>query len=132
VVKDVGITCLYEDYESLTFLPLQAIELAKQNAENRPQEGRIFRATYAVVFLGTPHRGSQQAGWGVIATNVCKAMLKDTNTSVLRSLEQDSEVLERISEAFERIMTRGEVKVHSFVEEIPTLGIGKVFINIYS
>jgi hypothetical protein len=116
----------------LTFLSLQALELAKQDAGDRPLDGRIFRATYAVIFLGTPHRGSQQAGWGVIASNVCKAMLKDTNTDILRSLEQDSEVLERISEAFERIMTRGEVKVHSFVEEIPTLGIGKVFTGIYS
>jgi hypothetical protein len=109
-------------------LPLQALELAKQNVEDQPQEGQIFLATYAVVFLGTPHRGSQQAGLGVIAANVCKAMLKDANTGILRSLEQDSEVLERISEAFERIVTRGEVKVYSFVEEIPTLGIGKVCI----
>ena len=86
----------------------------------------IFLSTYGVVFLGTPHRGSPRAGLGILAANACKAMLQDANTGILRSLEQDSETLERIRESFERIIARGEVKVYSFVEEIPTLGVGMV------
>ena len=86
----------------------------------------IFRSTYGVVFLGTPHRGSSQVSLGVLAANVCKAMFQGANTSILRSLEHDSEVLERIREPFERIMTRDKVKVYSFVEEIPTVGVGMV------
>ena len=86
----------------------------------------IFLSTYGVVFLGTPHRGSSQAGMGILAANICKAMLQNTNTSILRSLEQDSETLERIREAFERTITREKVKVYSFVEEIPMAGIGMV------
>ena len=53
-------------------------------------------------------------------------MIQDANTSILRSLEQDSEVLERIREAFERMMTRERVKAYSFVEELPTVGVGMV------
>ena len=86
----------------------------------------IFQSTYGVVFLGTPHRGSPQAGLGILAANVCKAMLQDANTTILRSLEQDSEVLERIREAFERMMTRERMKAYSFVEELPTVGVGMV------
>ena len=86
----------------------------------------IFLCTYGVVFLGTPHRGSTQAGLGILAANVCKAMLQDANTGILRSLEQDSEVLERIREAFERMVTRERVKAYSFVEELPTVGVGTV------
>ena len=86
----------------------------------------IFLSTYGVVFLGTPHRGSQQAGLGIIAANVCRAMLQDANTGILRSLEQDSEVLERIRDGFERMMTREKLKAYSFVEEIPTAGVGMV------
>ena len=86
----------------------------------------IFRSAYGVVFLGTPHRGSPQAGLGILAANVCKAMLQDTNTGILRSLEHDSEMLERIREAFERMMTREKVEAYSFVEEIPTTGVGIV------
>ena len=86
----------------------------------------IFLSTYGVVFLGTPHRGSQQAGWGILAANVFRAMLQDANISILRSLEQSSEILERIRENFERMMTREKVKAYSFVEELPTMGVGMV------
>ena len=86
----------------------------------------IFLSTYGVVFLGTPHRGSPQAGLGILAANVSRAMLQDANTNILRSLEQNSEVLERIREAFERMMTRDKVKAYSFVEELPTVGVGTV------
>ena len=86
----------------------------------------IFLSTYGVVFLGTPHRGSSQAGLGILAANICKAMLQNANTDILRSLEQDSEILERIREAFERTMAREKVKAYSFVEEIPTAGVGMV------
>ena len=86
----------------------------------------IFLSTYGVVFLGTPHRGSHQAGLGILAANVCRAMLQDANADILRSLEQDSEVWERIRDSFERMVTREEVKAYSFVEEIPTTGVGMV------
>ena len=86
----------------------------------------IFLSTYGVVFLGTPHRGTSQSALGILAANVYKMMLQDANTSILRSLEQGSEVLERIREAFEKMMVRENVKVYSFVEEIPTAGVGMV------
>ena len=53
-------------------------------------------------------------------------MFQDVNAGILRSLEQDSEVLERIREAFERTLTHEDVKAYSFVEEIPTAGVGMV------
>ena len=59
-------------------------------------------------------------------------MFQDVNAGILRSLEQDSEVLERIREAFERMLTHKEVKAYSFVEEIPTAGVGMVGYFIYS
>ena len=86
----------------------------------------IFLSTYGVVFLGAPHRGSQQAGLGILAANISRAMLQDANIGILRSLEQGSEILERIREDFERMMTREKVKAYSFVEEIPTTGVGMV------
>ena len=100
--------------------------MSKQIGEDQPQDGMIFLSTYGVVFLGTPHRGSTQAGLGILAANIWRAMLQDANTGILRSLEPDSEVLERIREAFEIIMAREKVKAYSFVEEIPTVGVGMV------
>ena len=53
-------------------------------------------------------------------------MFQDVNTGILRSLEEGSEVLERIREAFERMLAHKDVKAYSFVEEIPTAGVGMV------
>ena len=105
---------------------VQALEFAKQTAEDQPRDGMIFLSTYGVIFLGTPHRGTHQAGLGILAASVCSAILQGANTGILRSLEQDSETLERIRAAFERMMTRDQVKGYSFVEEIPTAGVGMV------
>ena len=70
-----------------------------------------------MIFFGTPHRGSQAASLGVIAATTCKAVGKETNANLLRSLETSSETLERISEAFAKTVSRREIKVHSFLEE---------------
>ena len=53
-------------------------------------------------------------------------MLQDVNAGILRSLEEGSEDLERIREAFERMLMHKEVRAYSFVEEIPTAGVGVV------
>jgi hypothetical protein len=86
----------------------------------------IYQATYAVVFFGTPHRGSEKASLGVIAATVCKAIGKETNTSLLRSLETSSEILVRISEAFAKLLANREVRVHSFLEDLSVPMVGKV------
>ncbi|KAF8248012.1 hypothetical protein K440DRAFT_627751 [Wilcoxina mikolae CBS 423.85] len=104
-----------------------ALEYSRQNVEFKPQLASIYLATYGVVFFGTPHRGSQTASLGVIAATACKAVGKETNTNLLRSLETSSETLERISEAFAKIISRREIKVHSFLEEFSMSSlVGKV------
>jgi hypothetical protein len=89
----------------------------------------IYLATYGVVFFGTPHQGSTMASLGVIAATAFRAVGKETNTSLLRSLKTSSENLTRTSEAFAKLLANREIKVHSFLEEysiaaIP--GVGKV------
>ena len=63
---------------------------------------------------------------GVIAATVCKAVGKDINTNLLRSLETSSEILVRISEAFAYLLATREIKVYSFLEEMPLVAVGKV------
>jgi hypothetical protein len=89
----------------------------------------IYLATYGVVFFGTPHQGSSMASLGVIAATALKAVGKETNTSLLRSLKNSSENLTRISEAFAKLLAEREIKVHSFLEGhsiIGIAGVGKV------
>ena len=83
----------------------------------------ILPATYGIIFLGTPHRGSSTATLGKISQEITKVLLKQPNLSVLRDLEVNSSTLERISRGFSQIIEQKTIEIHSFREELPTNGI---------
>ena len=83
----------------------------------------ILPATIGVMFLGTPHHGSRAASLGKMVFEVSKLFFKKPNLQVLRGLETNSEILERISRNFGQILSTGRIKVHSFREELPTHGV---------
>lgn len=81
--------------------------------------------TRLVVFLGTPHRGSDAAGWGIIAANLTKLALQDPSQRLLDTLQVDSEVLDNIHHDFVTTLDQstGRIKVHSFQEARAMTGI---------
>ncbi|MCJ1405548.1 hypothetical protein MMC11_008776, partial [Xylographa trunciseda] len=83
----------------------------------------ILPATRGVIFLGTPHHGSKIASLGKIAFQLTEALGQKPNTQILRSLEINSETLERISRSFGQILATDQLKVHSFREELDTKGV---------
>lgn len=94
---------------------------ALQKAREDDDDGRywpIFEATYGIIFLGTPHHGSSYASFGRWIAGLVNLIFRDTNIALLRSIERDSEILERISDAFRRTVKRGSIKVFSFTEEL--------------
>jgi len=89
----------------------------------------IFKASYGVIFLGTPHRGSGKADLGEVAITLLKAFLHDANSALIRDLQVESQTLDRISAAFSRMLAQEEIKVCSFWEELgmtSVVGAGKV------
>lgn len=76
-----------------------------------------------VIFLGTPHRGADFAGWGKIAANLAVMALQDSNTKILNTLQVDGEVLDNIQENFTNLLDKSEIKVHSFQEAKGITGI---------
>jgi hypothetical protein len=83
----------------------------------------IFPATAGVCFLGTPHRGSKAASIGKIAFEISRLFFKDPNLKILRALEINSEILERVAKSFCQILRDGNIRVHSFHEELPLAGV---------
>jgi len=106
------------------------MDYSKQHIGLQPLS-EIFLHTYGVIFLGTPHRGSSAASLGVMAARMAKFAFVDSSNILLKSLRKKSEVLERISESFGRIMFLKEVVVHSFYETLPTKGIGLVSCHLF-
>jgi hypothetical protein len=79
----------------------------------------------AIVFCGTPHRGSDGADWGLLAANLVAVAFQSVSTAVLKDLKVDSQILEKIHKDFLRVLhsSNPQIRVHSFREARPLLGI---------
>lgn len=66
--------------------------------------------------MGTPHRGSPYADWGIIARNIAVASGFDASDKILRDLQVDSGVLEHLREEFGQMLKEERFNVHSFQE----------------
>ena len=95
---------------------------AKYKLGNLPLRD-VGRSCHAIIFFGTPHRGSGAAELGMVVANVIgalpggPAMFK----GILRSLEPDSEKLVSITTDFNDIMEENvpapdKIQIYSFQE----------------
>ncbi|KAK7215348.1 hypothetical protein V2G26_003351 [Clonostachys chloroleuca] len=74
--------------------------------------------TKLVVFLGTPHRGSRAAGWGVTAAKLARLAFSP-NIKLVESLDVNSLELDTINEEFVNIVHDFQLQIHSFQEGRP-------------
>ena len=92
----------------------------------------VHDSTHAVIFFGTPHRGSNLAEWGLLLSNIAEAVQLDTNNAVLRDLDPSSgsSKLDEMRFDFDDILRdtgrSRELRVYSFQEEEGMTGL-KVF-----
>jgi hypothetical protein len=100
----------------------KAFEFRQQGRQHRA--AAVFDATKGVIFLGTPHRGSNRAAWANIARNLNQAMLRNDNPRIFEALMRGSEVLERLQDSFSGLLH--SISVYSFLENLPVDGVGKV------
>ena len=106
------------------------IEARKQTHD--PDLLDIYDSTHAVIFFGTPHRGSDLASWGLLLSNIAEAVQLDTNNAVLRDLDptSGSSKLEEMRLDFDDILRDDrrsrELRIYSFQEEEGMTGL-KVF-----
>jgi hypothetical protein len=86
----------------------------------------IVESTAAVVFLGTPHRGSKgMASAAEIARKTASVVLMDTSSTPLDALGLKTSDLERCQEAFSRLWRAYDFRVKTFQE-----GSGLTSINV--
>ncbi len=83
---------------------------------------KILPATVGICFLGTPHRGSGSAIVGKIAFEMSKIFYTHANTTILKTLENNAGILDRISWNFSQLLMGRELQIHSFRETLPTNG----------
>lgn len=98
----------------------QALIRSAQYFHNRENErlGLIYQHTEALIFLGTPHRGSDKAELGQMVANIAKVSLRQPNSKLIRALSRESDVLEQQRQAFASVSSN--VLIACFYEEMPT------------
>ena len=74
----------------------------------------------AIVFLGTPHRGTNAAKWGSIVATSAKALGLRTEDSILKDLQEDSESSRDLLYEFTLWANRASVMIMCFFEQHET------------
>jgi hypothetical protein len=90
----------------------------------------LLDAVKGIVFLGTPHAGSDLAKWGKVLTGISSIFMK-TNQDILRVLNPGSEMLAAVQQDFHTMLDSrrkiGEkMMIFCFYEEYGVNGIGEV------
>ncbi|MCJ1303934.1 hypothetical protein MMC08_006745, partial [Hypocenomyce scalaris] len=82
----------------------------------------IFVSTYGILFLGTPHKGSDVAQWGSRLEWICNAVMPkkiiDTQPQLVEALKTNNETLQNIDRQFIQLMSR--FYIYFFHEAKPT------------
>lgn len=76
----------------------------------------IYQSTYAVIFFGTPHRGSSYANLGVLARDIAVAAGFNATDVLVRSLKPEADMLTILRTEFARMLHDEAFKIHSFQE----------------
>jgi hypothetical protein len=75
----------------------------------------IYLSTHAIIFYGTPHRGSAYADlWGVL--QAVANLAPNTNKRLLTELSLNSPVLQKLRIGFGKIINERPIEITSFQE----------------
>ncbi len=100
----------------------KAFEFCNQGRHQRA--AALFDTTAGVIFLGTPHRGSNKATWATVARSLSEAVLHDHDPRIVEALIRGSEVLERLQDCFSGLLHG--ISVYCLFETLPVSVVGKV------
>ncbi|KAK1451511.1 LipA and NB-ARC domain-containing protein, partial [Colletotrichum melonis] len=72
--------------------------------KNQEDARSIFVSTFGIVFLGTPHTGSDMATWGIVLQKMADAIapkkMFESESVLLKTLKKDNETLQNINSHF--------------------------------
>jgi len=92
-------------------------------------ERMLLESTKAIMFFGTPHRGSDFSDLGETLRRVASAVGFDTAKQNVRTLEVDSGVLEECHRRFQQLQSRENLGIFTFQETRGVTGIAYLGFN---
>ena len=104
----------------------QALRVARQD-HRTPGFSDISDSARGIVFLGTPHRGSDLAKWLGTLTAITSAAARTPNPAFVRTLQANSADLLKVSQDFQSLAK--EYAVVSFYEEHINRVLGRLVVD---
>lgn len=92
------------------------------NFNDRPELGCLYLHTKGIIFMATPHRGTETKALQIaeIAQHAAKVTWKSPNKDVLRNLKSNAAALNQQRKSFTTIMQK--FTMSCLYEEYPTKG----------
>jgi protein SERAC1 len=98
-------------------------------AANEPRLKSILQSVIGIVFMGTPHKGSDLAAWGSMVAKYLHR-IRSVNRNIVKTLELKSEVLANVEQDFQQLMLMpehfGRTRIFCFYEELVVPLVGKI------
>lgn len=88
--------------------------MAKLHDEDYPD---ILRSVAGIIFLGTPHRGSQTQSKASIIAKIASILGQGEQSSLLKAVEKDSEMLNDLVHDFTRVVNKASIELFCFFEQ---------------
>ena len=88
--------------------------MAKLHDEDYPN---LLRSVAGILFLGTPHRGSSTQSKASIIARVASTFGLGEQSSLLTSVEKDSEILNDLVHDFTRVVNKAAIPLFCFFEQ---------------
>ncbi|KAL9045199.1 MAG: hypothetical protein Q9214_001726, partial [Letrouitia sp. 1 TL-2023] len=93
-----------------------ALRLSAEHDDRDKDLRDIYNSTFAVLFFGTPHRGSDWVGLGQFLEKAVSALGFSTEDYNLKALQANSEILLILRESFAKMLDREAFFITSFQE----------------
>ncbi|KAJ5228284.1 hypothetical protein N7489_008992 [Penicillium chrysogenum] len=96
----------------------------------------VYVSTFGILFLGTPHNGSDIAKWGLLLHNICNAVLPkrfmEASPQLVKALRTNNETLQHINSLFVDIMGRFHIYFFHETRSTDMHGTREVIVDEHS
>ncbi|CAI7601945.1 unnamed protein product [Penicillium crustosum] len=96
----------------------------------------VYVSTFGILFLGTPHNGSDIAKWGLLLHNICNAVLPkkfmEASPQLVKALRTNNETLQHINSLFVDIMGRFHIYFFHETRSTDVRGTREVIVDEHS
>ncbi|KAN0070627.1 hypothetical protein V8E54_011496 [Elaphomyces granulatus] len=106
------------------------IKQALVQARIEPQYQAISEATVGIIFLGTPHRGSENAAYGKVLAGVAITVMHNPSLALIKALHVNSEALMRLTTDFRFQLPKYQIS--SFYEMKPMVIFSSLIVEKHS